>query len=89
MELNTIHFFFGKKVVILHFGFWSQEAKKSPKEPQEAIMRAINSAFWMELNTTLKKVVGILHFAFHVELNMPYVIIGSKQTCLSIVKYRP
>jgi len=31
------------------------------KETQEAIMRAINSAFWMKLNTTIK----ILYFAFH------------------------
>jgi hypothetical protein len=32
-------------VVILHFGVWHKETKKSPKEPQEAIMRAINSTF--------------------------------------------
>jgi hypothetical protein len=41
-------------VVILHFGFWPQEAKKLQKEPQEALMRAINFAFWMKLNMTLK-----------------------------------
>jgi hypothetical protein len=40
-------------MVILHFRFWPQEAKKNQKEFQEAFMRAINSAFWMELNMTL------------------------------------
>jgi hypothetical protein len=32
-------------MVILYFRFWLQEAKKPPKEPQEATIRAINSAF--------------------------------------------
>jgi len=27
---------FGKKVVILHSGFWPQDAKKTQNEPQEA-----------------------------------------------------
>jgi hypothetical protein len=67
-------------VVILHFGFWPQKAKKNPKEPQEVLMRTINSAFWMKLNITLKnyhfafhhfKVIGILHFTFYEELNTP------------------
>jgi hypothetical protein len=30
MELNTVQIF-GKKVSILHFGFWHQETKKSQK----------------------------------------------------------
>jgi len=48
-------------MIILYFGFWPQEGKKkSPKEPQETLMRAINSAFWMELNITLK-IFGILY----------------------------
>jgi len=58
-------------MVFLHFGFWTLEAKKSPKEPQEALMRAINSAFWMELNITLKILAFCIpsfqsswHFAF-------------------------
>jgi len=63
--------FLAKKVVILHFGFWPQEKKKTKKEPQEALMRAINSAFWMELNMTLKILAFYIsslqsswHFAF-------------------------
>ena len=43
-------------VVILCFEFWPQEVKKT-KEPQEALIRTINSAFWMELNITLKSLV--------------------------------
>jgi hypothetical protein len=31
MELNTMQKFFGKKVSILHFGFWPQEIKKNQK----------------------------------------------------------
>jgi len=71
---------FWQKVAILHFGFWSQEAKKSPNEPQEALMRAINSAFFMELNITLKILAFCIpsfqsswHFAFYGELNTPLV----------------
>jgi len=44
---------------ILDFGV--KRPKNSPKEPQEAITRSINSAFWMELNITLK-IFSILHF---------------------------
>ena len=39
-----------------YYPFWilaSKDKKKSPKEPQEVIIRTINSAFWMELNITL------------------------------------
>jgi len=37
---------------ILNFGL--KRPKKNPKEPQEALMRAVNYVFWMELNMTLK-----------------------------------
>ena len=47
---------FDKKVVILYFGFWSHEAKKHQKEPQEALMRAV-TIFLMKLNMTLKILV--------------------------------
>jgi len=33
---NTPCKIFGKKVVILHFGFWPQEGKKTQNEQQEA-----------------------------------------------------
>jgi len=57
MEPNTMQNF-GKKLVILHFGFWPQEAKKKPK-------RAINSAFW------ISSFQSSWHFAFYGELNTP------------------
>ena len=53
--------------------FWilASRGQKKPKEPQEALMRAINSAFWMELNITLKILAFCIpsfqsswHFAF-------------------------
>jgi hypothetical protein len=37
--------------------FWilaSRDKRKGPKEPQKALMRIINYAFWIELNITLK-----------------------------------
>jgi len=70
MELTSCKIF-GKKVVILHFEFWPQEAKKPKKSPLEALMRTINSVFWMELNMTLKILAFCIplfqnswHFAF-------------------------
>jgi hypothetical protein len=60
---------------ILDFGL------KRPKKSQKAITHPMkNLPFWMELNTPMKilafcissfKVVDILHFAFHGELNTP------------------
>jgi hypothetical protein len=50
-------------IVILHFGFWSQEAKKNqkslkrqkkPKRASRGHNEGKNFAFWMELNITLK-----------------------------------
>jgi len=35
MELNTMQNFW-QKVVILHFGFWPQEVKKTQNESQKA-----------------------------------------------------
>jgi hypothetical protein len=63
--------FFGKKVSILHFRFWPQEAKKKPKS-QKALTHPIkNLAFWMELNTAMKILAFCIssfqsswHFAF-------------------------
>jgi hypothetical protein len=48
-------------VVILRFGFSLERKKKSSKEPQEAFMRAINSAFWMDSKHNLEN-FDILHF---------------------------
>jgi hypothetical protein len=39
------------------FEFGLKRPKKNPAEPQEAIMRTVNYAFWMKLNTTLKILV--------------------------------
>jgi hypothetical protein len=63
--------FFGKKISILHFGFWPQEAKKKAKR-QKALTHPIkNLAFWMELNTPIKILAFYIssfqsswHFAF-------------------------
>jgi hypothetical protein len=65
--------FFDKKISILHFGFWPQEAKKSQKALTHPIKKL---AFWMELNTQMKilafcisSIQSSWHFAFHGELN--------------------
>jgi len=81
-------------MVILHFGFWPQEIKKAqkslkrPKKPKRASrgqMRAINSAFWMELNIILKILVfcipsfqssWFLYFAFYGKLNTLLISLG-------------
>jgi len=46
--------------VIFYFRFWPQKVKKFPKEPEEAIMKAINFTFWTEIKITL--IFGILYF---------------------------
>ena len=75
-------------MVILHFEFWPQEAKKPQKEPQEAFVGAINSVFWMKLNMTLKILALCIlslqsswHFAF-------WILWGTKHplNCLPISK---
>jgi hypothetical protein len=48
---------FGKKVSILYFGFWPQEAKKSQKAKKTITRSMKNLAFWMELNTPIKILV--------------------------------
>jgi hypothetical protein len=55
----------------LDFGL---KRKKNPKEPQQAIMRVINSVFWLKVwhfQFYHFKVVGILYFAFYGEPNRP------------------
>jgi hypothetical protein len=62
MKLNTKQIFWQKSGYSL---FWilASRGQNNPKEPHEALMRVINSAFWMELNMTLKiLVVCILLF---------------------------
>jgi hypothetical protein len=55
MELNTMQKFW-QKGIILHFGFWPQEAKKAKK--QKALTHPMkNLAFWMELNKPMKILV--------------------------------
>jgi hypothetical protein len=64
---------------ILDFGLKRQKKKKSQKALTHPMKKL---AFWMELNTPMKilafcissfEVVGILHFAFHGELNIALV----------------
>jgi hypothetical protein len=53
MKLNTMQKFW-QKSIILHFGFWPQEAKKRSKS-QKVLTHPIKIlAFWMELNTPMK-----------------------------------
>jgi len=74
MELNIMQIFWQKSGYSLYFGL-------NPKSPQEAFTRAINSAFWIELNSYFAlhhfKVVGILYFTFFL-LNTP-LIVGAPQ----------
>jgi hypothetical protein len=73
MKLNTMQNFWQKGI---HSPFWilasrGQNSQKAPTHPMK------NFAFWMELNTPIKnlacishsKVVGILYFTFHGEVN--------------------
>jgi len=80
MELNAMQNFWQKGG---YSPFWilvSSGQKKISKEPLEALMRAINSAFWMKLNMTLKILAFYIssfqsswYFAFYflLELNTP------------------
>jgi len=53
--------FFGKKVVIFHFGFWLQEAKKNPKMSLKRLHD--NNKFCILDGTKHNpKNFGILHF---------------------------
>jgi len=57
--------------------FWPQETKNSPKEPQEAMIRVMNSVFWMKLNITLKILAFyILPFqnSWHFVFCVPWVV---------------
>jgi len=55
MELNTMQFFWQKGG---YSPFWIL-ASRGQKNQKEALMRAINSAFWMEHDP---ENFGILHF---------------------------
>jgi len=55
MEVNIMYFFW-QKVVILHFGFWSQEAKKA----QKSLKRPHEGNTFCILDRT-KNNFGILH----------------------------
>jgi hypothetical protein len=76
MELNTSKIF-GKKVLILHFGFLPREKKKpkSPHPPHKKFGILDETKHTHENFSILhfafhhSEVVDILHFSFHRELN--------------------
>ena len=78
LQNRTKHHAKGWLFFILDFSLERQK-KKRPKEPQETLTRALNSAFFMELNMIRKfwyfvfhhsKIFRILYFIFF-ELNTP------------------
>jgi hypothetical protein len=58
MELNTMQNFW-KKVFILHFGFWSQEAKK---KSQKALTHPMKNLAFLDGTKHTHKNFGILYF---------------------------
>ena len=80
IELNNMQKFWQK---CDYSSFWilASRGQKNPKEPHEALMKTINSVFFMELNITLKILTFcislfqsswyFIFFAFYEELNTP------------------
>jgi hypothetical protein len=84
MELNAMQNIWQKGG---YSPFWilASRGQKTQKEPQEALMRTINSASWMELNMTLKILAICIsslqsswHFAF-------YILWGTKHPICHII----